>query len=281
MEDCLDDLLAEARAFIRRGASSGKPFFLHFPLTAPHKPVLPHPRFRGKSDLGPYGDFVSQVDWTVGKVLDEIAETGLADHTLVIYTSDNGSYMFRRDDPAEPDHVSDPSIQAYRASRHRANHIYRGTKADIWEAGHRVPFFARWPERIEAGSTSDETICLTDFFATAAELAGARLGDDAGEDSFSFLPLLLGESRASPRAPVVHHSAQGLFAIRDGKWKLVLGNGSGGREEPIGEPFAKPYSLYDISEDASERNNVIERRPDVAARLEKALERIRSSGRSR
>jgi len=281
MADCLDDLLAEAQAFIRRGAGSGKPFFLYFPLTAPHKPVLPHPRFRGKSELGPYGDFVVQVDWTVGQILKEIGDAGLAEDTLVIYTSDNGSYMYRRDDAAAADHVSDPSIQAYRAGRHRANHIYRGTKADIWEAGHRVPFFARWPARIEAGSASDETICLTDFFATAAELAGATLANDAGEDSFSFLPLLMGESRASPRAPVVHHSAQGLFAIREGKWKLVLGNGSGGREEPAGEPFAKPYSLFDMTEDPSERVNVIERHADVAARLEKALERIRSSGRSR
>ncbi len=281
VENCLDDLLKEATDYVRRQASSGHPFFLYFALTAPHKPVLPHPRFRGKTNLGPYGDFVVQVDWTVGEVLKALEKAGVKDNTLVIYTSDNGSFMYRLDDPDAPDHVSDPSIQAYRASHHRANHIFRGTKADIWEAGHRVPFFVRWPGRVKPGSVCAETICLTDFFATAAEILGATLPADAAEDSFSFLPLLEDKPWAEPRAPVIHHSANGMFAIRDGKWKLVLGNGSGGREKPLGEPFGKPYRLFDLSQDPSEGTDLAAQHPDVAARLERAVNQIRSSGRSR
>ena len=281
MENCLDDLLAQATAFIRRQAASEKPFFLYFPLTAPHKPVLPHPRFRGKSDAGPYGDFVIQVDWTVGQVLQALDGAGVAGDTLVIYASDNGSYMFRRDDPEAPDHVSDATIQAYRADRHRSNFVFRGTKADVWEGGHHVPFLVRWPRRVQAGSRNGEPMCLTDFMATAAEIAGVELPPDAGEDSFSILPLLEGRRPARPRAPVVHHSANGVFALRDGKWKLVFGNGSGGREQPLGQPFERPYSLFDMTEDISEQRNLIQDHPEVAARMEQILEEIRASGRSR
>ncbi len=280
MEDCLDDLLAQATGYIQRQAKSDKPFLLYFPLPAPHKPVLPHRRFRGKTELGPYGDFVVQVDWTVGQVLKAIDDAGIRDDTLVIYSSDNGSFMYRRDD-LEADHAKDRTVQAYRSSSHTANHVFRGTKADIWEAGHHVPFFARWPGKIKPDSQSSETICLTDFFATAAEIVGAELPGVAAEDSFSLLPTLLGKARPSPRAPVIHHSSGGMFSIRDGKWKLVAGNGSGGREKPTGTPFEKPYHLFDMTKDISERTNVIDKNPEIAMRLEKSLEGIRSSGRSR
>ncbi len=280
MEDCLDDLLKDAVDFIGRRAGEEQPFLLYFPLTAPHKPTLPHPRFVGKTDLGPYGDFIVQVDWTVGEVLKALESAGIEKNTLVIFTSDNGSYMYRDDDPNAADHVSDETLQIYRADHHTANHVFRGTKADIWEAGHRVPFFARWPGRIKPGSRTSATICLTDFFATAAEVAGAGLPEKAAEDSFSFLPLLAGGT-PERRAPVVHHSANGVFAVRDGKWKLVLANGSGGREKPQGDPFAKPYRLFDLEADISEKTNLIEEHPEVAARLEEALTKMRESGRSR
>ena len=281
MEDCLDELAKQATAYVRRRSKGDKPFFLYFALTAPHKPVLPHRRFRNKTKLGPYGDFIVQVDSTVGEVLKALDESGVRDNTLVIYTSDNGSFMYRRDDPDAVDHVQDETIQAYRAGNHRANHVFRGTKADIWEAGHHVPFFARWPGRIQPGSRSPDTICLTDFFATAAEIVSAKLPAGAAEDSFSILQLMQGKNRQTPRAPVIHHSSAGMFAIRDGKWKLVAGNGSGGREEPRGKPFEKPYHLFDMSKDISERENLIDQFPEVAGRLEKELDKIRSSGRSR
>jgi arylsulfatase A len=274
MEDVLDHLLEQAVGFIRRESAKREPFFLYFPLTAPHKPALPHPRFRGRTKLGPYGDFVVQVDWTVGEVLKTLDECGVTDDTLFVFTSDNGSYMYRLDDPQAKDHKDDPSIQAYHASSHRANGLLRGTKADIWEAGHRVPFFVRWPGKVKPNSRCDQTICLTDFLATAAELNGNRLPEGVAEDSFSFLPYLFGKQRPMPRPPVIHHSAAGMFAIRDGQWKLVLGDGSGGREQPRGRPFARPYKLFDLVQDLSEREDVIAQHPAVASHLEKACAKV-------
>ena len=231
VDEVLDRLTEEAVDFVRRQAPGGRPFFLYFALTAPHKPTQPHRRFRGSTDLGEYGDFVAQVDSTVGRVLGALEEAGAADSTLVVFTSDNGSYMFSSNDPTEKDHVDDPSIQTYRTNRHRANGPLRGTKADIWEGGHRVPFFARWSGVIEPGSRCQRTIALTDLFATCAEIVGAELEADSAEDSFSLLSALRGEE-GTRDAPVIHHSYAGMFAIRDGGWKLVLGNGSGGREQP-------------------------------------------------
>jgi len=278
-EDALDDLTAEATAFIHERAGRDQPFFLYFPLTAPHKPTLPHKRFVGSTGLGPYGDFVVQVDWTVGQILNALESAGVDENTLVIYTSDNGSYMYRLQ-PGETDHVTDPTIQSYDETHHTSNGVFRGTKADIWEAGHHVPFFVRWPGKVRAGSESDQTICLTDFFATVAEITDAALPDDAAEDSFSLLPLLTGEGDFK-RAPVIHHSAAGMFAIRDGEWKLIAGNGSGGRQDPRGTPFERPFMLFDLSEDIAEEINLIDQVPDVARRLEAQLDDIRSNGRSR
>ena len=147
--DCLDRLTTEAADFIVERSKALKPFFLYFPLTAPHKPTLPHSRYQGRSGLGPYGDFVIQVDEVVGSILDTIDEQGITDNTVVFYTSDNGSYMYRYQDPNAVDHVKDASVQGYYEENHIANGPLRGTKADIWEAGHRVPFFVRWPERIQ------------------------------------------------------------------------------------------------------------------------------------
>ena len=152
MEEVLDELARQAGGYIERQSKTEQPFFLYVPLTAPHKPVWPHPRFVGMTDLGPYGDFVTQVDATVGDILKSIDEAGVRDETLVIYTSDNGSFMRRSSDPNFVDHVLDETVQEYRETHHTANGPFRGTKADIYEAGHHVPFFARWPGNIEAGS---------------------------------------------------------------------------------------------------------------------------------
>ena len=279
--DVLDELIRQATGFIQRQASDGSPFLLYLPLTAPHKPVWPAQRFEGTTELGPYGDFIVQVDAAVGDVMSALDQAGVDDNTLLIVTSDNGSFMSRLDGLDDRDHTDDSTIQAYRAGNHTANHVYRGTKADIWEGGHRVPFFARWPGQIEPGSTREEVISLTDVFATVAEIVGKELPNNAAEDSFSLLPLLRGNPWARPRAAVTHHSIQGMFAIRDGRWKLVAGNGSGGREDPIGQPFERPYQLFDIASDPSEQSNVYDQHPAVAQRLERELERIRSGDRSR
>ena len=280
MVDVLNRLTNHACSIIEERAEAERPFFLYLPLPAPHKPVLPHPDYRGKTGLNDYGDFVAQVDGAVGLVLASIKKAGVEDNTLVIYTSDNGSYMYRLDGTDTRDHVDDARVQGYRPEHHLANGPLRGTKADIWEAGHRVPFFVRWPGVIKAGTTCDRTICLTDFFATCAEVIGVPLEDGRAEDSFSFAPLLRG-LKSVPRAPVIHHSAAGMFAIRSGRWKLVAGNGSGGRQQPKGKPFATPFQLFDLDADIEESKDVAADFPEVVAHLTAELQRLRDAGSSR
>jgi arylsulfatase A-like enzyme len=181
----------------------------------------------------------------------------------------------------EPDHVEQPSVQGFHPKNHQANYIWRGTKADIWEAGHHVPYLVRWPGVVQPGTTCAETICLTDLTATCAEVAGFSLPTNAAEDSFSLVPLLKGKDWPVPRAPVIHHSGSGMFSLRRGKWKMVFGSGSGGREKPRGKPFQEPYFLFDLEKDPSETTNVIDKYPQIAQQLTEALETIRSSGRSR
>jgi arylsulfatase A-like enzyme len=279
-ERALDQLTQKAVDYIDARSKDQQPFFLYFPLTAPHKPCLPAQRFRGKTSLGDYGDFVTQVDWVVGQVDKALKANGLTDNTLLIYTSDNGSYMYRWDED-QPDHITEPSVQGFHPEKHQANYIWRGTKADIWEAGHHVPYLVRWPGVARPGSRCDETICLTDLMATLAEITGFQLPRDAGEDSFSLVPLLQGRQPPTPRAPVIHHSGSGMFSLREGKWKMVFGNGSGGRQRPRGKPFETPYVLFDLEQDPSETTNVIEAHPEIAQRLTERLEIIRNSGRSR
>ena len=268
MEETLDHLVEKANNFIEDYANKENPFLLYFPLTAPHKPVLPHPRFRGKTELGPYGDFVHQVDWTVGEVLNKLDELEITENTLIIYTSDNGSFMFRRF-PFEPDHVEFDTIQAYNEINHTANYVFRGTKADIWEAGHHVPFFLRWPKSLKAGEKVNNTVCLTDIFSTVADVLAVQKPEGSAQDSYSFNPLLTGNDSLYSRAPVIHHSGSGMFAIRKGEWKLVLGNGSGGREQPKGESFVEPYQLFNLKDDLGETNDLISKYPKIAAELEK------------
>ena len=218
MEGCLDHLAEQASGFVASAAKKDAPFLLYFPLTSPHKPVWPAKRFQGTTELGSYGDFVAQVDWTVGSVLKAIDDAGVRDNTIVIYTSDNGSFMHRLDKPDAKGHVDDDTIQGFRADRHRANGPLRGTKADIWEAGHRVPFFVRWPGQVQEGSRSATTICLTDVFATLADILATPKPKNSAPDSFSFLPDLQGKKRATARPVVIHHSSGGMFSGRLGNW---------------------------------------------------------------
>jgi arylsulfatase A len=272
-EKVLDRLTEEAVGFVDKRASKPDPFFLYLPLTAPHKPAWPAERFRGGTELGPYADFITQVDWSVGQVLDALDRNQVKENTLVIFTSDNGSYMYRWPED-QPDHLDDAGVQGYHPDSHRANAGWRGTKADIWEAGHRIPFIVRWPEAVKPEGTCEHTICLTDFMATCAEITGEKLPENAGEDSFSLLSLMKGGDWTEPRSPVIHHSSNGTFSIREGRWKMVFGSGSGGREKPVGKPFEKPYFLFDLTKDPAEKTNVIDMFPDVASKLAEKMNGI-------
>lgn len=267
----LSQLLEKADEFIRQSARDGIPFFLYFPMPAPHKPVVPMEQFRGQTALGPYGDFVAQVDWTVGGIVDALDQAGVAENTLLLVTSDNGSFMKRLPEEANvPDHVDDDTIQGFSPRRHRANGIFRGTKADIYEAGHRVPFLIRWPGKIKSGVSNSSVICLTDILATVCEAAGIGFNEAQSEDSFSFLTsaLALPDGVYHRERPVIHHSAAGVFAVRQGNWKLILGNGSGGRELPKGKPFQRPFQLYDVSSDPKEERDLLKKYPEKAGQLE-------------
>ena len=284
IDEVLDRLTQEAVGFIEREAAEERPYFLYMPLTGPHKPTQPHERFRGKTELREYGDFVHQVDWTVGQVLKAIDESGESENTLVVFTSDNGSYMYRYDEPGKEDHVENVNVQGFRPEHHRANGVLRGTKADVWEAGHRVPCLVRWPAEIERGQKSVTVACLTDLYATFASVVGAELDSKQAEDSVSLLESLSqdtssGEAARRARgAGVINHSAGGMFAIRRGKWKLVAGNGSGGRQQPKGKPFAKPYQLFDLEADLAESQDVAEENPALVRELTEELEKVRTQG---
>jgi len=277
-EKVLNRLTDEAVEYIQRRSKEENPFFLYLPLTAPHKPVWPAEPFRQSTKLGPYADFITQVDRSVGRVLEALERSGVEENTLVIFTSDNGSYMYKLPEN-QPDHTEDEQVQGYHPDAHLANAGWRGTKADIWEAGHRIPFIVRWPARVKPEGVCEETICLTDFMASCAAITSAALPDTAGEDSFSLLPLFSGEGWTQPRTPVIHHSSNGTFSLREGRWKMIFGSGSGGREKPVGQPFTKPYFLFDMDKDPAEMLNVIELHPEVASRMSEKLEAvIRASG---
>ena len=279
-EKVLDRLTEQAVKYITSRSSEESPFFLYLPLTAPHKPVWPAERFKDKTELGPYGDFIHQTDWSVGQVLQAIRDNGIFDNTLVIFTSDNGSYMYRWPED-QADHLQDPGIQGYHPSYHQSNAVWRGTKADVWEGGHRVPFIIRWPGKVDPGSSCDKTICLTDVIATSAEIANTSLPESAAEDSFSLIPLLENNKGDHTRAPVIHHSSGGIFSLREGDWKMVFGSGSGGRQKPVGRPFEEPFFLFNLKEDPREQKNVILEYPDVAKQLTIKLENIINSAGSR
>ena len=242
-----------------------KPFFLYLALSSPHAPWLPPDLAKGGSDEGPRGDMVVWTDWCVGRILSALDRLDLAEDTLVIFTSDNGPR------PGQNGHRSAGSL--------------RGFKSHIWEGGHRVPFIARWPGKIEAGSTSDALICLTDLMATCAATVGADLSADEGPDSFSILPVLLGRTSDRPVRPaVVLHSCYGVFAIRQGKWKLILGTkSSGGWVPPAGKKpvSGAPGQLYDLAEDPREEHDLWEAHPEIVARLSGLLDTYRTQGHSR
>jgi len=273
-DQVLDDLLIEAKGFIKKESQAKTPFFLYFPLTAPHMPVIPTEQFRGTSGKGLYGDFISQVDWTAGEILKLLEELNMEENTLVIFASDNGSPM-RRLNATGPDHVTDETLKYYNAGSHQSNSLYRGIKGDSYEGGHRVPFIVSWPAKLSGGRKVHKTICLTDIFETIVEVTGGITPEGQAEDSFSFFPTLSDDKEDKNRPPVIHHSGgKGMYAIRSGNWKLILGNGSGARSKPVGSPFQRPYQLYDLDKDPAESNNLIDSEINVAGALESEFSEI-------
>lgn len=262
--DVLPRIGREACTMIDSGTKDERPYFLYVALSAPHTPWMPDEQHTGKSSAGYYGDFVAMVDSVVGQVLDCLNASGEAKNTLLVFTSDNGAHWPKED------------VVTY---GHAANDHWRGQKADIHEGGHRVPFIVRWPGHVQPATTSASLLCLTDVFPTAVAAAGLALPDGAAPDGVSHLAVLRNSSTTrSPRQSIVHHSGDGMFALREGKWKLIEGRGSGGFTSPkrkkatAGEPTMQ---LYDLENDPAETTNLASAHPEVVEHLQSLLETIR------
>ncbi len=276
------NFLEKSQAFLRDHVrrSPEHPFFLLHSTQAVHLPSFPAPMFQGKTQSGPHGDFIFELDYIVGELMKTLDELGVAENTLVLFTSDNGPevstvYHMRKD------------------HHHDGASPWRGLKRDNWEGGHRVPLIARWPGNIAAGSTSDELVSLCDVFATAAEITQQPLPNDAGEDSFSLLSIFRGQQSSPLRPYLLQQGFSGKMwlAIRSDNWKYLHHKGSGGNiYEKNGQlhehmlPDTAPDSegqLYDLKSDPGEVTNVADRFPEIASRLREQLRSSLESGRSR
>ena len=268
--EVLDKLTEKAVEYVEQ-QSQEKPFFLYFPLTAPHKPIIPTKAFQNKSGLNEWGDFVMQVDQTVGKVMEAVERKGLTKNTLIIVTSDNGATP-GADFPTLISKGHDPSGPL------------RGHKADIFEGGHRVAFIASWPQKIKPGTTCLQTVCHTDLMATAAEIVGFSMPESAGEDSYSMLPLFEQSATSPIREATIHHSINGSFAIRKGNWKLCFCPGSGGWSAPRPAQAKKnklpSTQLFDLTADLAEQNNLVAENPAKVKELTRLLRSTIENGRS-
>ncbi|MDR0332845.1 MAG: arylsulfatase [Dysgonamonadaceae bacterium] len=268
--DCQPNLNRRVIKYIGEKARSKQPFFVYYPMPSPHTPILPTEEFQGKSGLNTYADFVLMVDKMVGDIIDALEKNGILDNTILVFTADNGCSPWA-DFPFLLEHGHNP------------NYVFRGAKADLYEGGHRVPCVVQWPARIEP-QVINQTICLIDFMATFAEISGYSLQDNEAEDSFSLLPALLdANNNELIREATVHHSINGDFSIRTGKWKLLLAPGSGGwsfprpGDEPDGAPSVQ---LYDVIADVGETVNLQDQYPEVVKELKALLTKYINDGRS-
>jgi arylsulfatase A-like enzyme len=263
IEQTLDNFTDKAKQYvIKASKNNAQPFFMYVTLTAPHTPWLPAQRFKGKSNAGLYGDFVAHTDDAVGRILHCLDSLHLSENTIVIFSSDNGADWKKKDLAQFP--------------KHRANYIFRGEKSDIWDGGHHIPLIFRWPKNIAANSSSNKIICLGDMMATLAGMTGQSLPAEAGPDSYNYWPLISGKAM-SERPSIIHHSNEGMFAIRKGKWKFIDGNGSGGWSAKDPNDNA-PGQLYDMEKDESETTNLYEKYPEVVKELKELLEKQKTQG---
>lgn len=274
MEGVLPKFTEKAVAFIDEKSKSENPFFLYFPLPAPHTPILPTEPFKGSSGTNEYGDFVVMVDDVVRQVMEALEQNDIADNTLIVFTSDNGCSPMA-------------NFEELDSLGHQASYIYRGHKADIFEGGHRVPFIVKWANQIIAGSRSDETICLTDFMSTVAAIVGDKLSDELAEDSYNLLPVLKGMPYEEPlRQATVHHSVNGSFAIRHHDWKLNFCAGSGGWSYPTSKQIKEEelelpaFQLYNLGDDPAEENNLFNQYPEMVDSLTQVMQELVDRGRS-
>lgn len=236
-------------------ASDGKPFFLYLPYTSPHYPVCPLPQFHGKGECGGYGEFMIETDYHIGRIMQFLKRSGLDENTMVVFSSDNGPEK--------------SWVQRIEEFDHDSSHIYRGGKRDVYEGGHRVPFFIRWPKGIkQPGRSWDGIVGQVDLLATIADVVDVSLPNNAAEDSHSFHCVLTDANAQYQRAPLINHSSRGRFAVTDENWKLVL-------------PHRKStVELYDLVADPAEQHNIAAMHPERVVGLQEKATNIVLNGRT-
>lgn len=271
----MPEITKRAVKYIEEQSQNDNPFFLYFSLTAPHTPIAPTDKFKGKSEAGLYGDFVNEVDWSVGQIVEALKKSGEFENTLLIFTSDNGS-------PQRDGTNMEGAIASVKKYGHDPSRPWRGMKSDAWEGGHRIPFIASWPKEIQASSESDQLICHTDIISTVAKILGIENGAHSMEDSYDISSVLMGKNNGNPiRQSIVHHSGDGTFAIRKGDWKLILGKDSGGFSKSLkieGIPVDTDGQLYNLSSDPSEQNNLYTDNPEKVKELTALLDHYKTVG---
>ncbi|QZE12732.1 arylsulfatase [Halosquirtibacter laminarini] len=272
IEEATPNFFNRAKKYIAERASKKESFFLYLPIPSPHTPIVPTKEWQGKSGLNPYGDFVMMIDHYVGDLVAELKKQGIDDNTMIIFTSDNGCSPMARYD-------------VLKAKGHDPSANYRGHKADIFEGGHHIPFIVRWPAMIKPNTKVDQISCTTDFMATVADILQLKMQDNEGEDSYSMMPILMGDdSDHYQRDYTIHHSINGSFAIRKGDWKLELCAGSGGwsapRPKKAKEMNLPDVQLYNIATDPQETTNVYREHAQVVKDLYGQLIECIDNGRS-
>jgi arylsulfatase A-like enzyme len=270
-EKVMDVLTDKAVAWLEK-QDARNPFFLYFTPVAVHEPSTPSQKTKGTSRAGTYGDWIHELDASVGRILDALDRLKLADNTLVIFTSDNGGVLINTGGDR-------PEAAAYDAGL-RVSGPWRGRKHSIYEGGFRVPFLARWPGRVPAGTVCGETISLVDTLATVAAIAGDKLppAAEGAEDSRNVLPALLGQKSDRPLRPdMIVHSADGVFAVRRGPWKWIEGVSSKPKPPPVRSAEFKPQ-LYNLADDPAEQRDLLADRADIARELAVYLDTARQRG---
>lgn len=258
--------------YIKQQAKTEEPFFLYFAYPSPHAPIIPNDEFDGKSQAGPYGDFVYETDDSIGQLLKALEESGQADNTLVIFSADNG-----------PEHYAYPREEKY---DHWSSFPLRGLKRDIYEGGHRVPFIIKWPGKVPAGVSSDALISQIDMMSTVANIVGYALPKDQAEDSHNQLDLITGKSSTGTRQTHIHNTYDKKYAIRDGDWLLV--DTDSGYAKRFSKDWEKKNGydvdekkgpkLYNMKKDLSQKNNLIAQHPEKAESLRALMKQVIDQG---
>ena len=266
-------MLAKTKAVIAERAGKPEPFLVYFALNAPHTPLIPDEQFTGKSGIGEYGDYCLQVDWILGEVMGAVEDSGIADNTIVIFSSDNGSHALKTKSVTE-------------SSGHTPNGPWRGGKSNAWEGGHRIPYIVRWPGQIEPGTVSDMPVSLLDHFSTFAAIVGYQPTPEDAPDSWNILPFWKGETseeyQKTRPLPVYVNKANSL---RMGSWKVIPGTLGGGGFEGKDDPesgFIAPGPegaqglLYNLADDPGERENLWLSQPETLERMLQAMEKFKT-----